>query len=255
MASAEPQSLDSLALDPPYSLAPFLYPARTQDGVVLLDLMRNKYLGIPGSNDALLTELVRGWPALPKGQIANRPGRNSVIDLEQQVKALLTAGVLTTLSKTVDPFPSISVSLHQDLISIGDELRPRVRITLRHVLNFLWACAFAAFSLRWRKLLVVAQSVRSVRNTQQHAAFDCDTASEHIAVFRRLRCYVFSAKGRCLFHSLALVLFLHRYGVFPTWVIGIKTNTWEAHSWVQEGPYLLDTNPEKVCEFTPILGI
>ena len=242
-------------LNRPYCLAAFLYPARTEDGVVLLDLMRNKYLGITGSHDALLAEVVLGWPELPKAQITNRPGRDLAVDLEQKIKTLLTAGVLIKPSEARDPFPSISVSLHQDLVSISDEFRPRVRITLRHVLNFLWACALAAFSLRWRKLLVVAQDVRATRDAQQHAAFDCDVASEHVAVFRRLRCYVFSAKGRCLFHSLALVFFLQRYGVFPTWAIGIKTDTWEAHSWVQEGPYLLDTNPEKVCEFTPILGI
>ncbi len=255
MAPTERRSLDSSALAPPYCLAPFLYPARTQDGVILLDLMRNKYLGIAGSEDALLAEIARDWPALLKRQIAKPTKKHSITDLEQQVKPLLTAGVLTKPSEAGDPFPSISVSLHQDLVSIGDELRPRVRITLRHVLNFLWACALAAFSLRWRKLLVIAQSVRAARNAQQHATFDCDIASEHVAVFRRLRCYVFSAKGRCLFHALALVLFLQRYGVFPIWVIGIKTDAWEAHSWAQEGPYLLDTNPEKVCEFTPILGI
>ena len=52
-----------------------------------------------------------------------------------------------------------------------------------------------------------------------------------------------------------LVKFLASYQVHPTWVIGVRTKPWAAHSWVQQGTLLLDSNPEEVCEYTAILAI
>ena len=45
------------------------------------------------------------------------------------------------------------------------------------------------------------------------------------------------------------------YDVYPTWVIGVRTKPWAAHSWVQQGTLLLDANPEQVCDYSPILAI
>jgi hypothetical protein len=239
--------------DRPYRFAPFLYAARTLDGVVLLDLKGNRYLGITAGDDALLSLVVRNWPASPNEQISESHREYSAA--ERLAVACATSGLLVEFSELRDPFPSIPTSLNQDLVSIGDELRPRVSITIGHVFNFLAAYVVAACSLRWRELLRIAQDVRAARDANRRARFDCETASRYVAAFRRIRPYFFRSRGQCLLHSLTLTFFLQRYGVPATWVIGVKTGPWEAHSWVQEGPYLLDTNPEKVCEFTPILGI
>ena len=48
---------------------------------------------------------------------------------------------------------------------------------------------------------------------------------------------------------------MSKYAFYPDWVIGVTTQPWAAHSWVQWGGFLLDTNPEKVCAYTPILMI
>jgi hypothetical protein len=168
---------------------------------------------------------------------------------------LLATGMLVVQHpEAEDPFPSRTTLLAQDLVSVGDELRPDVRIRLQDILNFALAYAYARLSLRWRHISAVAADVRKSRE-RISTSFDHTATSYYVAVFRRLRPYFFTADGQCLFHALCLVLFLRRHGIVPTWVIGVKTGQWQAHSWVQEGPYLLDTNPEKVCEFTPILGI
>jgi hypothetical protein len=70
-----------------------------------------------------------------------------------------------------------------------------------------------------------------------------------------LRPHTFAARDRCLFHSLALVNFLARHAVFPTWVIGVRARPWGAHAWVQHDKLLLDANPEQVCEFASILAV
>jgi hypothetical protein len=66
---------------------------------------------------------------------------------------------------------------------------------------------------------------------------------------------VFAAEGRCLLHALTLVKFLNRCGFYPDWVIGVTTQPWAAHSWVQWGSFLLDTTPENVCHYTPIMVV
>jgi hypothetical protein len=87
------------------------------------------------------------------------------------------------------------------------------------------------------------------------SAFDEQRAVELVGIFRRLRPHTFAARDRCLFHSLALVRFMARHDVFPTWVIGVRAKPWGAHAWVQQGKLLLDANPEQVCEYTPILTV
>jgi hypothetical protein len=73
--------------------------------------------------------------------------------------------------------------------------------------------------------------------------------------FARVRPWVFTADGHCLVHALTLVLFLSHYGIYAEWVLGVRTRPWGAHSWVQVGSAILDSTPEKVWDFEPILAI
>src|SRR3984957_9733787 len=45
-----------------YSLAPLIFPCCTRDGVVLLDLRRNRYLGLACRDALALSECVNGFP-------------------------------------------------------------------------------------------------------------------------------------------------------------------------------------------------
>ena len=76
-----------------------------------------------------------------------------------------------------------------------------------------------------------------------------------VDIFRRLRPFAFAVEGRCLLHALTLMRFLGKYQLHPEWVIGVTTQPWGAHSWVQWEHYLLDSNPEKVCGYTPIMMV
>ncbi len=92
-------------------------------------------------------------------------------------------------------------------------------------------------------------------NNDRTSQFSKAQIFDLIAAFRRLRPLAFTAKGRCLVHALTLVKFLSHYGVRPTWYIGVMLRPWAAHSWVQLDGLVLDSTPEKVCEFTPILAV
>ncbi|WP_431257592.1 lasso peptide biosynthesis B2 protein [Roseateles chitinivorans] len=73
--------------------------------------------------------------------------------------------------------------------------------------------------------------------------------------FERLRPLAFSARDRCLHDSLSLVFFLFAEGLSARWVIGVKTNPFGAHSWVQSGRIVLNDQHEYVRAFRPILVV
>jgi len=35
----------------------------------------------------------------------------------------------------------------------------------------------------------------------------------------------------------------------------VRPKPWAAHSWLQLSSFVLDCNPEEICEYTPILAI
>ena len=108
--------------------------------------------------------------------------------------------------------------------------------------------------MRSRTLYSVACEISEAR-TSDSEVVDLQRTIELVSVFRRLRPYAFEAKDRCLFHALALQRFLFRYGSYPTWVVGVSARPWAAHSWVQVEECVLDSSPEDVCAFTPVLAV
>jgi len=75
------------------------------------------------------------------------------------------------------------------------------------------------------------------------------------SAFERLRPLVFTAQEKCLYDSLALMAFLASEGLFPRWIIGVKTGPFGAHAWVQSGHTVLSDQHEYVRRFQPILVV
>jgi hypothetical protein len=84
--------------------------------------------------------------------------------------------------------------------------------------------------------------------------FDVERARELVAVFHALRLF-FPVNYLCLYDSLALLEFLARYDVFPTWVFGVRLEPWAAHCWVQEAGVTFNEDVEEAANFTAIMAI
>ena len=76
-----------------------------------------------------------------------------------------------------------------------------------------------------------------------------------MASYMRLRPFFFTAHDKCLHDSLTLIRFLARRGMFPAWVIGVRTRPFAAHSWVQSASLVLNDVHEHVRTYTPILVV
>jgi hypothetical protein len=239
-----------------YSLAPLIFLCRTRDGVVLLDLKRNRYLGLSCTDVLGLSECVNGIPKLDQW-----------IDFEASVSArespmvlldsLLADGIVTSSPAGSNEVISTEIRLHGPLVSIGEEIIEKCRVRPTHLVNFLVCLLSSAASLRCVPLRYIVRRVYRRRSRAIASGYTLNLlhVSELVDAFRSIRPFFFLAKDHCLLHALTLVHYLAHYGEFPLWVFGVATDPWAAHSWVQYDEFLLDCNPEKVCSLEPILAI
>lgn len=238
-----------------YWIQRHVYLCATPDGVVLLDLKRDKYLGLCGRELSALEQLIAGWPS-PRSQVADDFKPLSEQEANELATTLAADGLLTRDPTAAKSQADSLVELSGTMFAIGQSVERGRAIRVSDVTNFLFAWGSAAWMLRARSFDC---AVRWVAHRKQSrgatAAMDHRTIMELIDVFRRLRLFAFSAKGKCLFHALVLTTFLSRYGLFPSWVVGVKTSPWGAHSWVQQGNLILDSTPEEVRTYTPILVV
>jgi hypothetical protein len=232
-------------------LAPHVYACHSDDQVILLDLLRDKYLAVGGPQMRNLSSAVDGWPA---GAAADTPV--SPADLRTLTTRLLSQGLLTDQRLGYARLPSASLEEATSTLSDHD-VEQEPLIGPRRLFRFLLSTAAAAASLRFRSLLAVvrAAAARRARLARDSEPLPLEAARNAVAAFERMRPLVFTARDKCLFDSLALVSFLAHEEMFPRWVIGVKTRPFAAHSWVQSEGVVLNDLHDHVRAYTPILVI
>jgi hypothetical protein len=233
-----------------YLLASHVYLCVTDDHAVLLDLKRDKYIGVGRSQMKVLAERVKGWPAISSGGESSERA-------DSLLSQMLTAGMLTTdstLGKAAEPIDITWPQSTLYALDLATSARPAV--TFAHFAMFLRASIAARMALRWRSIASVVAKVKS-RKLRRGAAStpDLGAARKLVAAFAHLRPLLFTTRGACLADSLSLVNFLSYYGIFPTWVFGVQTGPFAAHCWVQEGELVFNDTPDHIRRFTPILAI
>jgi len=251
-----------------FFLAPLIFACPTRHGMVLLDVRRNRYLGLGIGESQTLFRNVDGLPspslrmdvaAIVTSDISAAAGASTTtISAEGGLLgSLLREGIITTEAPRSAEIVSAAITLHGPLMSIGDEMTKPSRARIHHVTAFLVYLIYSAVSLRYLPLRFVVRHVyrRRAAAIANGYTFDLSKVSELIDIFRSIRPYFFIARNNCLLHALTLVNFLAHYGEFPVWVFGVTADPWTAHSWVQHDRFLLDCNPEKVCNLEPILGV
>jgi hypothetical protein len=241
-----------------YDIPPHIHVCVTGAGAVILDVRRDRYLGFGREETELLANVVPGWPNPLWQKSICRDVDETLRRTNDLCDSLIADGVLERIPIGREARTVVALrDMRGDWISIGDEFEVRGQVTLRHIVNFLAAFVWARYSLAWRRFSVVVEEVKAMKLGEVRDRGECELrrVAAMVDVFRRLRPYVFAAEGRCLLHALTLMKFLSKYELHPEWLIGVTTQPWGAHSWVQWDNYLLDSNPEKVCGYTPIMTV
>lgn len=130
----------------------------------------------------------------------------------------------------------------------------REHIGARHAALYIASVISAKTALRMRSLhgIVLRERRRTIAPSAVERTFDPVRASLLCSAYSRLR-VIATGPGQCLFDSLALKLFLAKYGLFPQWVFGVRLNPFSAHCWLQHGETLVNDSLDFVGRFTPIM--
>jgi hypothetical protein len=113
----------------------------------------------------------------------------------------------------------------------------------------------AAVWLRCRSLYSIADKVAALQGgcRPPHGIDREACLRSAVGIFNHLRPLAFTSRNRCLFDSIALVLFLARNDLATHLVIGVTVRPFAAHAWVQDRCDVLSDLHENVRRFTPIL--
>lgn len=214
------------------------------DALVFLDLRHDEYFLVNGDAATALRSL-----SMDRQLDGLKPDEVAIA-----LKELLDDGLLTTNESAGRRIATTEIELAMErLIDLGD--RPEAPTTLSHVWHFITACMIAAVRLRWNRLDDIATRIeqRKRRHASQQAV-NMARARDLTATFQKLRSF-FPVNYLCLYDSLALLEFLARYRIFPTWVFGIRLEPWAAHCWVQDGGFTFNEGVEEAANYTPVMTI
>ncbi len=233
-----------------YGLAKHVFVCRDEEYIVVLDLKQDRYFALEAAKTAALSTELPGWPAAaPEETVPNST-------IEQVAAPLLRQGWLVQLpaeSKDATPIrvPTPELDLLVDTAHVSAEL------TVRTVFAFVAASIFAKFALRFWALERVIRHVaeRKARHGNPSTPLDLERARRLMNAFRRLRVFLFSSREECLHDSLAVLEFLARHGLFPTWVFGVRARPFAAHCWVQHADIVFNDTVEHVGAYTPIMAV
>lgn len=195
------------------------------DRPVFLDIVADRYFTLPAEGTAEFLALLR------------EPDRLA-FDLHPQILAMFEQNDgASNLNPAAATLPQDYVPSRQSGVGMG-------------MLPILSAHAAAWLMLRRLPLEQVLQRV----SPGNDAVYSNEKLSERASAFRASDAIVARA-DRCLLKAVAMILYLHRFGLRPTMIFGISLDPFRAHCWVQSGALLLNETPDVVRNFTPILVV
>jgi hypothetical protein len=236
---------------PRYLLSVHSFLCIAEDHAVFLDLKHDKYTAIAPEEAFVLQDLVRGWPKSREGGGVSQEVETHA---ERLARTLVGEGLLTENPRVGKPATPVSLDTPTATFWWNG---PWPQLERHHLVSFLKAWLTVTVQLRCFPLRRIVQRVhrRKARILQSPTPFDAAYAHRLTTIYLILQPTFFSGSNQCLRNSLTLLEFLARYGLYPTWAFGVRMNPWGAHSWVQEGPIVLNDTIESVRGYTPILTI
>jgi Transglutaminase-like superfamily len=235
-----------MATPPRFWLAEHVRACRVGDQVILLDLRRNRYLGVASRAAEAPGSWVDGWPPTTDGaEIATILGPS-----ETTCQSLLAQGLLS-----IRPARRAGVAPPAAPLDTldADDLVPMARVGTLRLLRCLRSAALASIWLRSRTLQQIESSLAHRRASASIDGGAARALRESVAAYLTLRPLLATAQDRCLHDSLALVLFLGGERLAAHCVIGVRTRPFAAHAWAQSGNLVLNDAHETAHRYKPIL--
>jgi hypothetical protein len=169
------------------------------------------------------------------------------------LRELIDSGLLTTTEGGGKPLRPTETATPTTRL-LDDDATVESKLTVQAFSRFFASCAEASIRLRRDQLEYTVNTILRLKAHRLTDTLDLAKAREVSALFFRLR-YFYPRNYLCLYDSLALILFLARYDLFPSWIFGVRLEPWEAHCWVQHESVVFNDGPEEVSDFTPVMCV
>lgn len=230
--------------------------------MVFLDLRNDKYIGLrPDMTRPLMARIsmysddcdVLALDAITKVTGERHETTEAAEECRRILADLLRSGLLTTDETRASNWRAVSVTI-PSLDMSGYDFGSKPVMGLMHLVNFFCACLAAFLKVRFQTTARVVRSVRRRKN-RCSSNYEAKKARDLVEIFKTLRPLFFTAKDHCLFDSLALIEFMARYEIYPTWVFGVQMGPFQAHCWVQDENFIYNEDMDKAHFFTPIMAV
>lgn len=233
-----------------FLLSRHVYFCRVRDGLVLLDLRSQKYLGIGNADARRLVSHVDGL----SGNATHAEDSTSK-DCGELLRSLESRGLLTRRPDAGKKCVELVVPRLSAMEFYG-RTDDDPSISLLDLARFLRALISVAARVKLHSLERIVEALNS-KKARFRASRSCDetTVRHLLKKFLVLRALTYTSREKCLFDSLVLHGFLTRSGVESTWVIGVSTQPFSAHCWVQHGGTVLNDTLEHTRLYSPILAV
>jgi transglutaminase superfamily protein len=235
-----------------YGLATHVFICRDEDYIVVLDLKQDRYFALDAAKTAMLSTVVPGWPVTAK-QVTDAAVGDAA---EEALRPLLLRGWL--LEESTGGREATPVRMPRPEAQLTGDGDSRVeQVGVRTLFAFVVASIFAKAALRFWPFDRVVQRVaqRKARYSKTNEPLDLERARRLMEAFERMRVFLFSSRDECLHDSLAVLEFLARYRIFPSWVFGVRARPFAAHCWIQHGNVAFNDTVERVSTYVPIMAI
>lgn len=235
-----------------YALAPHVFVCLDGDHIVLLDVRNDRYLALEESKSRCLKTSIVGWPV----KAAGLQQTAVTVDETERVAQLLMSRELLVRDRAAGK-EATPVQIEKPSQGFApDDYLDREPIGVRAVMAFVASVAIARYATRFWAFERLARRVRR-RNEKhrRHGPADVHRLRALIAVFGRLRPFLFTSREACLFESFALLEFLARHGVHANWVFGVQARPFAAHCWVQQNGVVVNDSVESAGGYTPIMVV
>jgi hypothetical protein len=235
------------------ALPPHVYACSVDEGMIFLDIRRDRYVALGQRHMAALEPALHGHDS--SGARPHSLADCELADSEQLIAALESQGLVTrdlAAGKAYNPVALATIDIPR---SCEIPFR-RPRIGCLDVARFTLACLKVLVFLRFRSFeWVVHELLRARSQAPTRHGRDEAAAQDVGARFQRISRFFFAPKDRCLFATLALAHFMRAYGWFPTFVMGIRSNPYRPHCWLQLDALAFDIAPQSLSRYKKILAI
>ena len=212
------------------------------DHCIFLDLLQDRYFG-------LTPEQTRHFRLLVGGGDASSPAVTTLAN------ELIERGLLTAQAHRSRPLSAITLPPPVGSLVDRDADDPPA-ITAWHVIAFGIAVTKATLLLRTRSFLSLISRAQHRRERHRRAlsTADWERARSALDTFQWLCPWVYARRDRCYFDSVVVLEYLALFNIFPRWIIGVTSQPFCAHAWVQLDDFVLNDTPQHVRMFTPIVA-